>query len=102
MRGAVTPNSCTRLATVSPSTEVSRSAVRAAGKLYGLITSQTSTLTEESAAKLMASMAAMEPETMPETGGQALPLSGALLALGGMAFLGGLSLLRPSLSGRGR
>ncbi|MGD8462331.1 MAG: nuclear transport factor 2 family protein [Anaerolineae bacterium] len=68
----------------------------------GLITSQTSTLTEESAAKLMASMAAMEPETMPETGGQALPLSGALLALGGMAFLGGLSLLRPSLSGRGR
>jgi ketosteroid isomerase-like protein len=68
----------------------------------GLITSQTSTLTEESAAKLMAAMAAMEPETVPQTGGQALPLSGALLALGGMAFLGGLSLLRPPLSGRGR
>lgn len=67
----------------------------------GLITSQTSTLTEESAAKLMAAMAAMEPETMPETGGPAIPVSGALLAFGGLAILGGLSLRRP-LSGRRR
>jgi hypothetical protein len=55
----------------------------------GLITSQTSTLTEESAAKLMAAMAAMEPETMPETGGPGLPIFGALLAFGGMAVLAG-------------
>ena len=67
----------------------------------GLITSQTSTLTEESAAKLMAAMAAMSAESLPETGGQAFPVSGVLLALGGMAMLGGLSLMRHSLSGRG-
>jgi hypothetical protein len=68
----------------------------------GLITSQTSTLDQESAAKLAAAMAAMEPETMPETGGEAVPVSGALVALGGLAVLGGLSLLRRPLSGRGR
>jgi hypothetical protein len=68
----------------------------------GLITSQTSTLTEESAAKLMAAMAAMEPETMPETGGQSLPVFDALLVLGGLAILGGWSLVRRPLSGRTR
>jgi ketosteroid isomerase-like protein len=67
----------------------------------GTIIGQTSTLDEESSAKLAAAMAAMEPETMPETGG-ALRAYGALVALGGLAVLGGLSLLRRPLLGRGR
>jgi ketosteroid isomerase-like protein len=62
----------------------------------GLITSQTSTLTEESAQKLMAAMAAMEPETMPETGGDVFAVYGALVALGGLVVLGGLGLARRS------
>jgi hypothetical protein len=68
----------------------------------GLIASQTSTLTEESAAKLMAAMAAMEPETVPETGGEVFPVYGVLVALGGLAVLGGLGLVLRPLSGRAR
>jgi hypothetical protein len=66
----------------------------------GLITSQTSTLDEESAAKLATAMAAMEPETMPETGGEALPAFAGLMVLGGLVVLAGLSLVVRSLSGR--
>jgi len=58
----------------------------------GQITSQTSTLTEESSAKLMAAMAAL-----PETGGAAFPIYASIMALGGgLAILGslGLQLLR--------
>jgi len=51
------------------------------------ITSQTSTLTEESSAKLMAAMAAL-----PETGGTAFPTYALVMALGGLAILGGLGL----------
>jgi hypothetical protein len=65
----------------------------------GLITSQTSTLDEESAAKLAA---AMEPEKIPETGGQVTPVFAALMVLGGLVVLGGLSLVLRSLSGRPR
>jgi ketosteroid isomerase-like protein len=68
----------------------------------GMITRQASTLDEESAAKLAAAMAAMEPETMPETGGGAIPAYGVLVALGGLVVLGGMSLLRRTLSGNGR
>jgi hypothetical protein len=68
----------------------------------GLITSQTSTLTEESAAKLMAAMAAMEPETMPETGGEAFAGYGILVALGGLSVLGGLGLTLRRFSGAGQ
>jgi ketosteroid isomerase-like protein len=68
----------------------------------GLITSQTSNLTEESAAKLMAAMAAMEPETMPETGGEAFAGYGILVALGGLCVLGGLGLMLRRFSGAGR
>jgi ketosteroid isomerase-like protein len=68
----------------------------------GMIIRQTSTLDEESAAKLTAAMASMEPETMPETGGGAFPVPGALLALGGFAVLAGLSRLQRTLSGHGR
>jgi hypothetical protein len=68
----------------------------------GLITSQTSTLSEESAAKLMAAMAAMEPEMMPETGGEALPAYTVLMVLGGLAVLGGLGLVLRPISGRRR
>ena len=68
----------------------------------GLITSQTSTLTDESAAKLMAAMAAMEPEALPETGSQSLPISGALLVLGGMAVVAGWGMTRIPLSRNGR
>jgi len=55
----------------------------------GQITSQTSTLTEESSAKLMAAMAAL-----PETGGTAFPTYALVMALGGLAILGGLGLER--------
>jgi ketosteroid isomerase-like protein len=68
----------------------------------GLITSQTSTLSEESAAKLMAAMAAMEPETMPETGGEAVPAYAVLMVLGGLAVLGGLGLVLRPFSARRR
>jgi len=68
----------------------------------GLITSQTSTLTEESAAKLMAAMAAMEPETMPETGGEAFTGHGILVALGGLCVLGGLGLMLRRFAVAGR
>ena len=53
----------------------------------GRIASQTSTLTEESQAKLMAAMAAL-----PETGGAAFPTYALIMALGGLAILGGLGL----------
>jgi hypothetical protein len=53
----------------------------------GQITSQTSTLTEESSAKLMAAMAAL-----PETGGVAFPTYVSIMPLGGLAILGGLGL----------
>ena len=53
----------------------------------GQITSQTSTLTEESSAKLMAAMAAL-----PETGGATFPTYALVMALGGLAILGGLGL----------
>jgi hypothetical protein len=53
----------------------------------GKITSQTSTLTEESSAKLMAAMAAL-----PETGGVAFPTYALIMAFGSLAILGGLGL----------
>ena len=59
----------------------------------GLITSQTSTLSEESAAKLMAVLDAAEPETMPETGAPTFAVYGALVALGAVCTLGGLALM---------
>jgi hypothetical protein len=65
----------------------------------GLITSQTSTLTEESAAKLMA---AMEPEAMPETGGGAFAGYGILMALGGLCVLAGLGSMLRRFSGAGQ
>lgn len=68
----------------------------------GLITSQTSTLSEESAAKLMAAMADMEPETMPETGGEAVPAYAVLMVLGGLAVLSGFGLALRPFSGRSR
>jgi hypothetical protein len=55
----------------------------------GKITNQTSTLTEESSAKLMAAMA---PQEMPETGGVALPAYALAMALGGVAIVAGLGL----------
>ena len=54
----------------------------------GKITSYTWTMTEESLAEFMA---AMPPETMPESGGTTFPYA-AVLALGGLAILGGLGL----------
>jgi hypothetical protein len=59
----------------------------------GLITSQTSTLSEDSAAKLMAVLAAAEPETMPETGAPTFAVYGALVALGAVCVLGGLGVM---------
>jgi LPXTG-motif cell wall-anchored protein len=53
----------------------------------GRIASQTSTLTEESQAKLMAAMAAL-----PETGGAAFPTYALIMAFGDLAILGGLGL----------
>jgi hypothetical protein len=53
----------------------------------GKITRQTSTLTEESSAKLMAAMA-----TLPETGGSAFPTYALVMALGGLAILSGFGL----------
>lgn len=62
----------------------------------GKITSYTWTMTEESLAEYMA---AMPPETMPESGGTTFPYT-AVLALGAMVLLSGLVLalrLRRSL-----
>lgn len=55
----------------------------------GQITSQTSTLTEESAAKLMAAMA---PESMPETGGDAFPTYALVVVLGVLIGAGSLGM----------
>jgi ketosteroid isomerase-like protein len=60
----------------------------------GKIKSITWVASEESNAKWQAAVAAMEPETMPETGGAAFPAYGALVVLGGLAVLAGLGLLR--------
>jgi hypothetical protein len=60
----------------------------------GKIQTYTATMTDESLAALMAAMAAMEPEAMPETGSPGLPIFGALLAFGGMAVLAGMRLAR--------
>ena len=55
----------------------------------GQITLYTYTMTEESLAQVMA---AMPPETLPASGGQAFPTYALLAALGGIAILGGLGL----------
>jgi hypothetical protein len=59
----------------------------------GLITSYTWTMTDES---LAAMMAAMPPETMPESGGAASPTYAVIMAIGGLTSLAGfgLTLLR--------
>ena len=54
----------------------------------GKIQTYTATMTEESLAALMAAMAAMSPESLPETGG-AFPSSILVMALGGLALAGG-------------
>lgn len=53
----------------------------------GKITALIFTFTDESLAKLQAAMAAL-----PETGGDAFPTYALVMALGGLAILGGLSL----------
>jgi limonene-1,2-epoxide hydrolase len=53
----------------------------------GKITSDTWTVTDESMAELQAAMAAL-----PETGGDPFPTHALLMALGGLAILGGLGL----------
>ncbi len=59
----------------------------------GKITSQVSTFTAESNAKIQAALAALPPpETMPETGGVALPAYVLALALGSLTLLSGLGL----------
>lgn len=68
----------------------------------GKIQNYTATMTDESVAALMAAVAAMEPETMPETGGEAVPAYAVLMVLGGLAALGGLGLVPRPFSGRGR
>jgi ketosteroid isomerase-like protein len=55
----------------------------------GKITSYTWTMTDESLAALMA---AMPPETMPESGGGHLPIHAVVMALGGLAVTGGFGL----------
>ena len=55
----------------------------------GLITSYTWTMTDESLAELMA---AMPPETMPESGGGYLPIPALVIALGGLSVVGGFGL----------
>jgi LPXTG-motif cell wall-anchored protein len=55
----------------------------------GKITSDTWTVTDESIAELQAAMAAL-----PETGGDPFPNYALLMALGGLAILGGLGLGR--------
>ena len=59
----------------------------------GLITSYTWTMTDESFAELMA---AMPPETMPESGAAGFPTHAVALAIGGLTTLAGagLTLLR--------
>jgi ketosteroid isomerase-like protein len=54
---------------------------------------------EESNAKWLAAVEAMEPETMPETGGAAMPVFAGIMVLGALVVLGGLSLVLRSLSG---
>ena len=59
----------------------------------GKITSQVSTFTAESNAKIQAALTAMPPpEALPESGGQTLPIYALMLAVGGLALLGGLNL----------
>jgi hypothetical protein len=59
----------------------------------GLITSYTWTMTDESLAEMMA---AMPPETMPESGQAAFPTYAVIMAIGGLTILAGfgLTLLR--------
>jgi hypothetical protein len=58
----------------------------------GKIQTYTATMTDESLAELMAAMAAMAPESMPETGGNAFPIYAVVAALGGLIAIGGLGL----------
>ena len=58
----------------------------------GKIQTYTATMTDESLAALMAAMAAMSPESLPETGGIAFPSDVVLAALGGLIGLSGLGL----------
>ena len=55
----------------------------------GKIQTYTATMTDESLAALMA---AMPPQAMPETGGNAFPISAVVPALGGLAVAGGLGI----------
>ena len=55
----------------------------------GKIQTYTATMTDESLAALMA---AMPPQAMPETGGNAFPISAVVVALGGLAVTGGLGM----------
>lgn len=67
-----------------------------AGETYvlqdGKIKSITWAATEESSAKLQAAIAAMPPQAVPETGGNAFPISAVVAALGGLAVAGGLGM----------
>ena len=55
----------------------------------GMITAYTWTMTDESLAELMA---AMPPETVPESGGGAFPTYAVIMAIGGLTILVGLGL----------
>ena len=55
----------------------------------GKITAYTWTMTDESLAELMA---AMPPETVPESGGGAFPIYAVIMAIGGLTILAGLGL----------
>jgi hypothetical protein len=55
----------------------------------GKIQTYTATMTDESLAALMA---AMPPQAMPETGGNAFPFYAMVAALGGLAVAGGLGM----------
>ena len=58
----------------------------------GKIKSITWAATEESNTKLQAAIAAMAPESLPETGGNAFPIYTVVAVLGGLAVAGGLGL----------
>jgi hypothetical protein len=58
----------------------------------GRIRTYTATMTGESLAVLMAAMAATAPDSMPETGGSALPLYAVVAMLGGLIGISGLVL----------
>jgi hypothetical protein len=56
------------------------------------IQTYTATMTEESLAALMAAMAAMSPDSLPETGGTALPSYAVIAILGGLIGISGFGL----------